>query len=187
MRNLGLEERSLDSPRPSLGVLTLNHITLQLADLQWLARSLPPSSRFSVCLLFCDWTNRRLSPLLFPAYRWQPFSCGLSAQPLSWGSTQIERGNLNIRLPPSSAILSTPYPGSLGQVAGIWLFSSLQLPSSPNPTPLAAPPRWSSCPLETTWLYWVLEWWTVPPLWSVVYSWGQLQFPTSGLTARDSA
>lgn len=186
MRNLGLEDRSLDGLRPSLGVLNLNHITLQLADPQWLARSRPPSSRLAVCLLFCAWTNRRFSQLLFPAYRWQPFSCGLSAQPLSSGSTQIEPGNFDIRLPPSSAMLSTPYPGSLGQVACIWLFSSLQLPHSPHPTLLSAPQRWYSSLLETTWLYWVLEWWTVPPLRSVVYSWGQLPFPTSGLTARDS-
>ncbi len=36
--------------------------------------------------------------------------------------TQIELGILDIRLPPLSAMLSTPCPGSLGQVAGIYLF-----------------------------------------------------------------
>ncbi len=69
-----------------------------------------------------------LSLTLLPAYKRLFSSSGLSVQPSSVDSTQIELGILDIRLPPSPAMLSTPCPGSLGQVAGICLFSSLQLP-----------------------------------------------------------
>ncbi len=82
----------------------------------------------SLCPLSCARANRRLSLMLLPAYERLFSSSGLSVQPSSVDSTQIELGILDIRLPPSPAMLSTPCPGSLGQVAGICLFSSLQLP-----------------------------------------------------------
>ncbi len=78
--------------------------------------------------------------MLLPAYERLLSSSGPLVQPLSINSTQIVLGILDIRLPPSSAMLSTPCPGSLGQVAGICLFSSLQLPHSPPPTVPSTPP-----------------------------------------------
>ncbi len=88
----------------------------------------------SLCPLSCARANSWLSLTLLPACERLLSSSGLSVQPSSMDSTQIELGILDIQLPPSSAMLSTPCPGSLGQVAGIFLFSSLQLPHSPPPT-----------------------------------------------------
>ncbi len=86
----------------------------------------------SLCPLSCARANRRLSLTLFPAYERLLSSSGLSVQPSSINSTQIDLGILEIRLPPSSDMLSTPCPGSLGQVAGICLFFLSAASSQPS-------------------------------------------------------
>ncbi len=93
-----------------------------------------------LCPLSCARGNKRLSLMLLPVYERLLSSSGLLVQHLSINSTQFVLGILDIQLPPSSAMLSTPCPGSLGQVAGICLFSSLQLPHSPLPTVASTPP-----------------------------------------------
>ncbi len=90
----------------------------------------PPGFQLVPSLL-CQSQQKALSDAS-PSYEWLLSSSGLSDLPSPIDSKQIELGIFDIRLPPSSAMLSTPGPGSFEQVAGICLFFLSAASSQPS-------------------------------------------------------